>query len=85
MLGTWTNSGWQRWEIFEDRNAGLLKAETEEYVIGTRDRCPLEHLAIEGGYYDLGRQDAFDEIPGMYKTHPYTGDSSSSISVDKEP
>lgn len=68
-----TNCGTQNWFVNRDTEGSCLYNQVTRFI--TRGGpCPLDHVEIPEGYFDLGKQDHSEDIPWMLKDESCFGD-----------
>lgn len=73
--GYMTNCGMQRWRFPSSPVDCGFKNEVIRFIV-QGGPCPLEHVKIHHGYYDLGKQTWTAVVPSMLREKDYYGDAS---------
>lgn len=74
FLGFLTNGGMQDW-LVERTTDGSLYDKVETFIL-KGGSCPLDHVVVPSGYYDVHMKSHQEEVPEPLRAESYSGDDS---------
>lgn len=86
IFGTMTNGGMQSWSlepVYAQGQTDMLSTRVIQYILKGGE-CPLDHLAVPPGYYDLGKKTYTAALPESLESEEFQGDCSFEMYYDDD-